>query len=886
MDKVRVDVIIPVYNALNDLKLCVESLKRCVDFTKDRVIIVNDCSPDEKVKPYLESIESEQFIVLNNKNNSGFSASVNNGMKYSESDVILLNSDTVVTTGWIDKIYECAYSEEYIATVTPFSNSATICSLPKYCQDNELPLERVEDSAKVLEKISKNEHPRIPVAHGFCMFIKRSVIEKVGLFNAEVFQRGYGEENDFCYRCEQYGYKHVICDNAFVYHKGTASFSNAQKAKLIDSHSQWLRKKYPAQEEQINKYVVKDDNWDVRMLYDIFMSLENKKKRNVLYAMHLDFKEGSPNRYGGIQMHVKDLKDNLISDSNVFVLVKEGSYLVLTIYAGVREFELKFKVYENSSQQIFYDAQYYTIYKKILENFRISTVHVHHIMGMTYDIYKAAKEMNIPIITTLHDYYFICPALWMMDINNKLCIGDEAREKCEKCLRKRKNICESVDMMDEWRKNANEALLLSDSIVSPSEYAKDIYIQYFPKLEEKIVVIEHGSDYDIKLPDVKANAVCKYYIDSPFDSSVGTKLIRGWAYIPEADSRKSRLYLSVEDSKGKKRTYPTNLEARGDVADGDEDVLFSGFTATIPVHLFAEGQIKIRIIIINSDGQIAMSEVAYFGNYKRKKEQAVTGFNVAFIGGIAEHKGSKNIYKIVKSRYVDKFVKWFLFGGIGDECIAKLPDEVMKKTGFYQREELPRLVDENKIDLIGIFSDFPETFCYTLTEALMCGVPVIVKDNGALGERVRKLDCGWIVSLYPTEKEIAKVINHIVDNPKEYAEKVENIKKLKIKTCEEMTNDYRVLMDGLAQDVEYPELDKEFLYEGVNNLKEVSASVDVMACMGQLHATQEALKATQNELSNLINSDAWKIAVMLGKIKFPFKQRLKKVVVKIIGKNK
>ncbi|MBP3609552.1 MAG: glycosyltransferase [Lachnospiraceae bacterium] len=884
MENVRVDVIIPVYNALDDLKLCVKSLEKCMDFTKDRVVLVNDCSPDERIKTYLDSIESEHFVVLHNKSNMGFSASVNNGMKFSKSDVILLNSDTIVTTNWVNKIYECAYSEEYIATVTPFSNSATICSLPKYCQDNDLPVERVEDSAKVIEKISLKRHPRIPVAHGFCMFIKRSVIDLVGLFNAEVFQRGYGEENDFCYRCEQYGYKHVICDNAFVYHKGTASFSNAQKAKLIESHSQWLQKKYPYHEREISRYVAKDDNWDIRVLYDIFMSLENSKKRNILYVMHLDFKEGSPNRYGGIQMHVKDLKDNLISDSNVFVLVKENDFLVLTIYADFREFELKFKIYGNACQQIFYDEQYYTIYKKIIESFKINVVHVHHIMGMSYDIYKVAKELNVPIITTLHDYYFICPGLWMMDINNRLCIGNESREKCKKCLRARKEICESVDIIEEWRKTAYKALMLSDSIVSPSEYAKNIYAHYFPELAGKIVVIEHGSDYGIALNDEKITDKCKYYIEFPFNSLTSPKAIHGWAYIPGADSRDSRLFISVEDSNGKKMAYPAELEERGDVANGNEDILFSGFNAMIPFEQFAEGQLKIKLVIINKHDKVAVSDTTYYGNYPSKKKESMD-FNIAFIGGIAEHKGSRTIESIVKSKKIDTSVKWFLFGGIGDKRIADIPDSMLKKTGFYTRENLPRLIDEHGIKLIGIFSDFPETFCYTLSEALMCGIPVIVKDNGALGERVKALNCGWTVSLYPTEKEIVKLINHIVDNPKEYDEKAENVKKLKIKTCTEMAMDYRVLMDQFECMIEYRDFDKKFLYAGVKGMEEKKLSEkDVLNYEQQLKETRNALLITQNELDKIINSDAWKVVITLGKVKFPLKQKLKKVLINCFGK--
>ena len=221
-----VDIIIPVYNGYDDLQLCMPSVLKHTDLTKHRLILINDCSPDERIAPYLDSFAGEHILVLHNEKNMGFSANVNKGMAQSEDrDVLLLNSDTIVTAGWLDKIIACAYREESIGTVTPLSNSATLCSVPVMCQDNPMPENvTVEEYAGLIETCSLIRYPRITVAVGFCMYIKRSVIDDIGVFDAETFGRGYGEENDFCNRAEQAGYHHVMCDDTFVYHKGTASF--------------------------------------------------------------------------------------------------------------------------------------------------------------------------------------------------------------------------------------------------------------------------------------------------------------------------------------------------------------------------------------------------------------------------------------------------------------------------------------------------------------------------------------------------------------------------------------------------------------------------------------------------------------------------------------
>ena len=136
----EIDIIIPIYNAYEDLVKCISSIWRHTNLLKYRLILVNDRSTDPRIEPYLASISGGNVIVHNSIQNGGFSASVNIGMRYSENnDVILLNSDTIVTANWVEKITECAYSDENIATVTPLSNSATLASIPVFGQDNPVP---------------------------------------------------------------------------------------------------------------------------------------------------------------------------------------------------------------------------------------------------------------------------------------------------------------------------------------------------------------------------------------------------------------------------------------------------------------------------------------------------------------------------------------------------------------------------------------------------------------------------------------------------------------------------------------------------------------------------------------------------------------------------
>ena len=137
----KCDVIIPIYNAYDCLRPCIDSVLKYTDMNNNRLILINDKSTDGRVKSLLKEYENgKNIILLENEKNLGFVGTVNRGMKYSkENDVLLLNSDTEVTKNWLEKMQRCAYSHDLVATVTPLSNNATLASVPVPFVRNELP---------------------------------------------------------------------------------------------------------------------------------------------------------------------------------------------------------------------------------------------------------------------------------------------------------------------------------------------------------------------------------------------------------------------------------------------------------------------------------------------------------------------------------------------------------------------------------------------------------------------------------------------------------------------------------------------------------------------------------------------------------------------------
>ncbi len=214
----RCDIIIPVYNGLNYVSACVESILKYTDYPY-RIIIVDDGS-DSFVRRRLAEYEKAypQIKVLYNEENLGFVKTANRGIKESTGKyVVILNSDTFVTPGWLGRMIRCAESDPRIGIVNPISNMAVNLSVQMPPGLNIFTMD------KKIQEISKRLYPDIVTPVGFCFLIKRNIIDMFGGFD-EVYGRGYCEESDYCMKVVDAGYRTVAADDVFVYHKGCASF--------------------------------------------------------------------------------------------------------------------------------------------------------------------------------------------------------------------------------------------------------------------------------------------------------------------------------------------------------------------------------------------------------------------------------------------------------------------------------------------------------------------------------------------------------------------------------------------------------------------------------------------------------------------------------------
>jgi len=246
------DIIIPVYGALPYVRQCINSVLENTKHPYNLVIVDDGNGPI--VEEYLRTIESARIIT--NKKNLGWLKSCNIGIKNSDNDVVLLNSDTIVTEGWLEKMDRCAYSNSRIGMVNPLSNNATFLSLPNPLTFNGIPAGfTLESFSNLVSELSERKYPSIPTVLAFCILIKRKLFDHIGLFD-EKFELGYGEDDDFYMRAKGEGYKAVCCDDTFVYHYGKKSFGDTPNMKVYRAraYEKFIREYGNAYEKSLNKF--------------------------------------------------------------------------------------------------------------------------------------------------------------------------------------------------------------------------------------------------------------------------------------------------------------------------------------------------------------------------------------------------------------------------------------------------------------------------------------------------------------------------------------------------------------------------------------------------------------------------------------------------------
>lgn len=249
----EIDIVVCIHNALDDVKACLASIIANTP-PPYRLILVDDGSRDD-TKLYLETFAAAQgAILLRSDTAGGYTRAANRGLRASDAPwAILLNSDTIVPFGWIDEMLKIGQSDPRIGIVGPASNTASWQSTPSLFKenndwaDNSLPEGiSIQDMQTIASSVAPPQGIDLPFLNGFAFMIRQKLIDDIGIFDEESFGAGYGEENDYCIRASNEGWKLVFAPNAYIYHAQSKSYSSEKRLKLAADADAKLHSKHDA----------------------------------------------------------------------------------------------------------------------------------------------------------------------------------------------------------------------------------------------------------------------------------------------------------------------------------------------------------------------------------------------------------------------------------------------------------------------------------------------------------------------------------------------------------------------------------------------------------------------------------------------------------------
>lgn len=639
-------VILPVYNAHDEVERCLDSLLEHSTLPC-RVIVINDCSPDGDIAPMLARYKACPNVeVHTNAVNLGYTATINRGIALAgEDDVVFLNSDTLAGPGWLQGLRAAAYHDPRVATVTAVSNNSGAFSVPEIGADNPIPPGfAFADFSRLIRQAGLGTYPRVPTGNGFCMYVRRDAIRAIGKLDDVAFPKGYGEENDFCMRAARAGFINVVDDRTLIFHKRSASFLSAKK-DLLAAGRAVVDARYPEYNRLVKVFTeggtMQAMRWRVRRAVAGLAASPRCPRPRVLFVIST--------RTGGTPQTNRDLMRALSHSHEPWVLVCDSQKLDLYAFregeeVAVETVPLDAPIHPASHRSAGYDdAAAYLLLKYAFE-----LVHIRHLGWHGADLPQVCRTLGLPVVLSLHDYYTVCPSVKLLDETKTYCAGKctPTEGECSVELWPQRQFPRLKNaFVHRWREIFAEAFRACDSLVTTSPGGREVFLNAFDELK--------GADFRV---------------------------------IPHG------------------RTFAATAQ-----------------TAQAP-----DPARPLKILVP---------------------------------GNISPAKGSGLINALL-ALDVERKLEFHLLGDPGR--VKREPNVVIH--GAYAREDFVDKVAVIAPHIGAILSNWPETYCHTLTEMWAAGVPVVGIDVGAVGERIAVQGGGWLVPLQATPEEVYQRLLDIAAN--------------------------------------------------------------------------------------------------------------------------
>ena len=549
-----IDLIIPVYNGYRFF----DRLFSTITHTgmKYRMIIIDDKSPDERVFSYLQKYAEgkDNVILLQNEENLGFVKTVNRGLSIASNHVALINTDIELPEEWLERLMLPILKDGSIASTTPYTTCGTICSFPDFLKDNSLFLGLSVDEIDSCFKKIKPPYTAMPTGVGFCMGMNKNVLQEIGDLDAETFGKGYAEENDWCQRAIEAGYRNVQVENLFVFHNHGGSFPSEEKKRLIAEHEKLLLKKHPGYNRDVANFCSIDPNKQLRQFIELNI-LQKYNRAHTILA--LDHALG-----GGASNYLIKQKNENLDKGNHFIIVRFNTINDL--------FEIE---YSFESRTIRAYAAMDTGLMNIISYFNVDEIWINELVSYLnlFDVLRQLTDYSlsnsIPVRMLFHDYYAVCPTINLLNDQNRFC-GVPCISDCEKCIsRTTMKQTMGFDSMAQWRQEWKAFLRSCSEVVFFSESTKELAERAYGELPNS-KIIPHQISYIPKVEKKnKTTESINIGLLGVLSKHKGEEIVKD--LLKEIDSRKLDINLKLigyaEDIRNGRHFYQTGSYTRNSI---------------------------------------------------------------------------------------------------------------------------------------------------------------------------------------------------------------------------------------------------------------------------------------------------------------------------------
>jgi len=477
-----IDVVVPVYAGVQETLRCLHSVLTAPVRLPFGLVVVDDCSPDPALSAALKRLSQRGLLeLLVNERNLGFVRTVNRALQvHTDRDAVVLNADTLVCNDWLDRLVSHAQAAPDVATVTPLSNNATICSYPRSDSDNAPPgAAGARDLDLQAAAANAGVSVEAPTGIGFCMYMRRRCLDDVGLLDAERYGRGYGEENDWCLRAAARGWRHLIAADIYVVHQGAVSFARETGTRVAEALA-LVAERYPHYEPSVRAYIAADPLAPARRALDLARLRHAARGRS--FALQIGHARG-----GGTARHEAEQAARLRDTGLAVLQMRPSSQAGCVALVDPDGLDLP-----NLSA---IDVQSPDVLDQILRELPVAELHLHHLADLPPGLrgWLARAAATRPLDITVHDYHLICPRINLATRDGRYC-GEPDEAECDRCL------AASVDDVTAavadagiaaWRHDHAQLVMACRRVTVPHDDVRQRLRRYLPQAADRLAVVPH-----------------------------------------------------------------------------------------------------------------------------------------------------------------------------------------------------------------------------------------------------------------------------------------------------------------------------------------------------------------------------------------------------------